>query len=239
VTDDGEPDDRSLLAAHVAGDPDSFAVLVRRHTDRLWAVALRTVGDREEAADALQDAMVSAYRAADRYRGDAAVGTWLHRIVVNACLDRLRRIKARPTVPLEGHQIRTRHDEHAATVSRLDLRVALARLPEAQRVALVLVDLEDLPVAEVATLLGVAEGTVKSRCARARTALAVMLRPPAEEAAAAEPGDGGNRAAGGDVGTEGTARRPRRGRRARGTTEPAPPAGGTDARTSTGREAAT
>jgi RNA polymerase sigma-70 factor (ECF subfamily) len=68
-------DDRSLLAAHVDGDPEAFGVLFGRHRDRLWAVALRTLGDREEAADALQDAMVSAFRRAGSYRGDAAVTT--------------------------------------------------------------------------------------------------------------------------------------------------------------------
>jgi RNA polymerase sigma-70 factor (ECF subfamily) len=177
VTIDGGQDDRSLLAAHVHGDPDAFASLVRRHRDRMWAVAIRTLGDREEAADALQEAFISALRGADRFRGDSEVSTWLHRIVVNACLDRLRRRKARPTVPLDGHELRSRRDDHAATLTRLDLRAALDRLPDAQRVALVLVDIEDVPVAEAAALLGVAEGTVKSRCARGRMALASAMRP--------------------------------------------------------------
>ena len=172
------PDDRRLLADHLAGDPDAFGTLVRRHRDRLWAVALRTLGDREEAADALQDALVSAYRNAGSYRGDAAVTTWLHRIVVNACIDRTRRRQARPSVPLGDRDVAERQDEHAATEARLDVRAALARLPMPQRVALVLVDLEDVPVAEAAELLGVPEGTVKSRCARARMALAEMLREP-------------------------------------------------------------
>ena len=92
--------DLELLRAHVAGDRDAFAELFHRHRDRLWAVALRTLGDREEAADALQDALLSAHRAAARFRGDSAVTTWLHRIVVNACLDRIRRRQAHPTVPL-------------------------------------------------------------------------------------------------------------------------------------------
>jgi RNA polymerase sigma-70 factor (ECF subfamily) len=87
-------DDTALLHAHVQGDPRAFGELFHRHRDRLWAVALRTTGDREEAADALQDALLSAYRAAERFRGDSAVTTWLHRIVVNACLDRLRRRQA-------------------------------------------------------------------------------------------------------------------------------------------------
>ena len=90
-----ETSDQDLLARHVAGDPDAFGELVRRHRDRLWAVALRTLGDREEAADAVQDALVSAYRAAHTFRGQSAVTTWLHRITVNACLDRARKAASR------------------------------------------------------------------------------------------------------------------------------------------------
>lgn len=177
--DDGREDgrdDRALLAAHVAGDPDAFTVLVRRHRDRLWAVALRTMRDREEAADALQDALLSAFRNAAGYRGDAAVTTWLHRVVVNACLDRMRRRAVRPTVPLGESDLPTPRDEQAALENRLDVAAALARLPEAQRAAIVLVDLQDLSVAEAAIALGVAEGTVKSRCSRGRLALARIFR---------------------------------------------------------------
>lgn len=174
-------DDQALLAAHVAGDPDAFAVLVRRHRDRLWAVALRTMRDREEAADALQDALLSAYRSAAGYRGDAAVTTWLHRVVVNACLDRMRRRAARPSVPLGETDVAALSDEHEALERRLDVRAALARLPEPQRVAIVLVDLQDLSVAEAAAYLGVAEGTVKSRCSRGRLALARLLTGRQEE----------------------------------------------------------
>jgi RNA polymerase sigma-70 factor (ECF subfamily) len=174
-------DDRELMAAHVAGDPDAFAELVRRHSGRLWAVALRTCGDAEEAADALQDALVAAFRSAATYRGDAAVTTWLHRVVVNACLDRMRRNRTRPTVPLPeqerelSNRVAEQVDEHAATETRIDVLHALEALPEHQRVALVLVDMQDLSVAEAAELLGVPEGTVKSRCARGRMALATML----------------------------------------------------------------
>src|SRR5947209_11297016 len=142
------------MAAHVAGDPDAFTELVRRHRDRLWAVALRTMRDREEAADALQDALLSAFRNAAAYRGDAAVTTWLHRVVVNACLDRMRRRAARPAVALGDTDVAAPRDDHAAAESRIDLTAALARLPEAQREAIVLVDVQELSVAEVAELLG-------------------------------------------------------------------------------------
>jgi RNA polymerase sigma-70 factor (ECF subfamily) len=174
--------DEDLLAAHVAGDREAFAELVRRHRDRLWAVALRTLRDREEAADALQDALLKAYRSAAGYRGEAAVTTWLHRIVVNACLDRVRRRQARPTVPLPGESMEEdghRRPEPASPIidhdTHLVVREALARLPEEQRAALILVDVQGYPVAEVAVILGVAEGTVKSRCSRGRARLAVML----------------------------------------------------------------
>ena len=91
--------DADLIAAHTRGDPHAFAELFRRHRDRLWAVALRTMRDQEDAADALQDAMISAFRNAASFRAESQVTTWLHRIVVNACLDRMRRRQARPTVP--------------------------------------------------------------------------------------------------------------------------------------------
>jgi RNA polymerase sigma-70 factor, ECF subfamily len=184
VTDNARSD-AELLRAHVAGDPDAFAELFRRHRDRLWAVALRTLADREDAADALQDALLSAHRAAPGFRGDAAVTTWLHRIVVNACLDRIRRRQAHPAVPLpdgtrpaEPGRWRGGVEPAAPAVDHdtvLVVRQALAELPIEQRAALVLVDVQGYPVAEVAAILGVAEGTVKSRCARGRAKLAVML----------------------------------------------------------------
>ncbi|HEY9481780.1 MAG TPA: RNA polymerase sigma factor SigM [Micromonosporaceae bacterium] len=172
MADDGSTSDVALLRAHVAGDPDAFATLVRRHRDRLWAVALRTLGDREEAADAVQDALISAFRAADRFRGDSAVTTWLHRIVVNACLDRVRRAQSRPTTELPDVDIAAPEID---TDTALDVTAALGRIPADQRVALVLVDMQGLPVADVADMLGVPIGTVKSRCARGRARLAVML----------------------------------------------------------------
>ncbi|UWZ40834.1 RNA polymerase sigma factor SigM [Dactylosporangium roseum] len=166
-------DDTSLLRAHAAGDPNAFAEVVRRHRDRLWAVALRTTGDREEAADALQDALMSAFRAANNFRGDSAVTTWLHRIVVNACLDRIRRRQARPTVPLPEVDVTPAPATDRDTA--MDVRQALRELPAEQRAALVLVDVQGYPVSEAAGMLGVAEGTIKSRCARGRARLAVML----------------------------------------------------------------
>jgi RNA polymerase sigma-70 factor (ECF subfamily) len=168
-----ELSDRELLSLHCAGDGEAFGELFRRHRDRMWAVALRTTRDPELAADAVQDGFISAFRRADSFRGDSAVTTWLHRIIVNACLDRLRR--QRPTSQLPEYELADRHDEHGSTEARLDVEEALARLPEAQRAALVLVDMHGVSVAEAAEILGVAEGTIKSRCHRGRAALAELL----------------------------------------------------------------
>ncbi|MEU8757820.1 RNA polymerase sigma factor SigM [Streptomyces sp. NPDC048659] len=175
--------DGDLLAAHVAGDPDAFGELVRRHRDRLWAVALRTLGDREEAADAVQDALVSAFRAAHTFRGQSAVTTWLHRITVNACLDRARKAASRRTSPVDDtdrfEQILEPHESAEAPAERQDLHrqllAALGTLPAEQRAALVLVDMQGYPVAEAARILDVPTGTVKSRCARGRARLLPML----------------------------------------------------------------
>ena len=184
LVDVAELDDRALLARHVAGDGGSaFGELFRRHRDRMFAVAMRTTGNRELAADAVQEAFISAFRRADAYRGEAAVTTWLHRIVVNACLDRLRRekVSVRRAGDLGELDLPDLHDRHASTETALVVREALARLPEGQRTALVLVDMHGLPVAEAAVVLGVAEGTVKSRCFRGREALAAVLRPSSAE----------------------------------------------------------
>ncbi|WP_411100090.1 RNA polymerase sigma factor SigM [Streptomyces sp. x-45] len=175
--------DQTLLARHVEGDPDAFGELVRRHRDRLWAVALRTLGDREEAADAVQDALVSAYRAAHTFRGQATVTTWLHRITVNACLDRARKAASRKTAPVDDterlEQLLEPHESASAPAERNDLHrqllEALDTLPTDQRAALVLVDMQGYPVAEAARVLDVPAGTIKSRCARGRARLLPLL----------------------------------------------------------------
>ncbi|HVV09099.1 RNA polymerase sigma factor SigM [Amycolatopsis sp.] len=172
------PTDADLIAAHASGDPHAFSELVRRHRDRMWAVALRTLRDPEEAADALQDAFISAFRAAGNFRAESQVTTWLHRIVVNACLDRVRRKQARPTVPLPEtgfNEPAAPRDSMADRETRLVISDALAQLPEEQRAPIVLVDVEGYSVSETAKMLGIAEGTVKSRCARGRAKLAKVL----------------------------------------------------------------
>ena len=192
--------DAELLRRHVAGDPDAFGTLFARHKDRLWAVALRTVCDPEDAADALQEAMISAFRRAADFRGDSAVTTWLHRIVVNAAVDRLRRRSTRSiswsgdpdaleALAMQGPQGEpslgspsggvgggaSAGDTADAIETRLDVNAALRMLPAQQRMALVLVDMLGYPVADAAEILGVSVGTVKSRCARGRARLLPYL----------------------------------------------------------------
>ena len=168
---------------------------------------MRTMGNPEDAADGLQDGMIAAFRRAGSFRGEAAVTTWLHRIVVNACLDRLRAAKVRraDALPddLDDHGGRGSLVTQDGTHDPADLSVAadrrrrvleaLGTLPAPQRAALVLVDMEGYPVHEVAKMLGCAEGTVKSRCFRGRARLAELLGdldPTAPEAPEGNQADG-------------------------------------------------
>ena len=180
MPDEGWPADHELLRRHVAGDAEAFGELFRRHRDRLWAVALRTLCDPDEAADALQDAMVSAFRRAGDFRGESAVTTWLHRIVVNASLDRLRRRATRPVLSAGDEQafealVAQDGDPARTSDTRLDVDAALRMLPAQQRAALVVVDMLGFSVADAAVILDISPGTVKSRCARARARLLPYL----------------------------------------------------------------
>ena len=142
--------DEELLRLHVDGDDQAFSELFRRHRHRLWAVALRTLRDPEDAADALQEAMISAFRRAGSFQGQAAVTTWLHRIVVNASLDRIRRNQVRRTDTLPEDLDRdlglaSDEDLDEIIVSaelRVDVAQALGMINPDQRAALVLVDME-------------------------------------------------------------------------------------------------
>jgi RNA polymerase sigma-70 factor, ECF subfamily len=205
--------DAQLLERHTAGDTEAFGLLFLRHRDRLWAVALRTLCDPEEAADALQEAMISAFRRAGDFRGDSAVTTWLHRIVVNASLDRLRRKAAHAassvgdegTLDLLATQGRVPATTDPASLrdTTLDVEAALRLIPPEQRAALVLVDMLGYPVADAAAVLDISVGTVKSRCARGRARLLPHLEHLRGGAAAADsvPEDGisRNRTATGSV----------------------------------------
>ena len=189
------PDDLLLRRAR-DGDTAAFGELVERHQSRIYAVCLRILADPEEARDAAQDAFITAFRKLAQFRGDAAFTTWLHRIAVNACYDELRRAKRRPML----HTVSTTDDDrapepgppsadHADEIAgTLDVTRALAAIPDDFRIALVLADVEDLPYDEIARVLEVPVGTVKSRVHRGRIALAKELtgEPPTARGASEE-----------------------------------------------------
>lgn len=179
----GEPTDAELVRLAQEGDLDAFAQIVRRHERRLRIVLLRILGDTRDVEEAVQDAFVQAWRNLDRYRGEAALFTWLYRIGVNAALARTRR-KELPTVDvasLEG-QAAPRlppalRPEAAAEVDELRGRVlaALAELPFDYREAVVLRDLAGLSNDEVAAALDISVAAAKSRIHRGRLHLRERL----------------------------------------------------------------
>ena len=169
--------DEHLVKRFLAGDAGAFTELVGRHERRVYALCVRILGDRDDAADASQDAFLMVVRKLDQFRGDAAFSTWLHRVTVNVCYDHLRSAKRRPLLhrvdddrPLEtGPPI----PDHADAVADAhDVAAGLAAVPEDFRIALVLADIQDLPYDEIARVLDVPVGTVKSRVHRGRVALA-------------------------------------------------------------------
>ncbi|MDQ7992413.1 MAG: RNA polymerase sigma factor SigM [Propionicimonas sp.] len=176
-------DDHALLRAHAEGDPQAFAELFDRHADRLWSLALRTLQHPQDAEEVLQEAMISAFRRAGGFRGDAAVGTWLYRIVLNACFDRLRRrrpgltaVAADDVLDRVASAAPGPEETAVRRAVQAEVEAALAQLSADQRAALVLVDLEGRSIDEAAVILGCAPGTVKSRCSRGRARLAPLLR---------------------------------------------------------------
>jgi len=172
--------DRELAALAAAGDDDAFAELVRRHERRVYNLALRMLGRSEDARDAAQDAFVSCYRNLSKFRGDAAFSTWLHRIAVNACYDALRRRREMLGLD-EAPEPPPAPDHGDAVTTSVDVRRALLAVPEEFRTVLVLHDIQDLGYDEIARILEVPVGTVKSRLHRARLALGRVLagEPPA------------------------------------------------------------
>lgn len=169
--------DEQLLAAHIAGDRFAFEELFHRYEAQLYRLARIITRCPDDARDALQEAMLSAHCNATGFRRDCTVKSWLHRILVNACLDRLRRYRARPTAPLDPYTARHAPDPIPRVDTAIVVEKALLRLPIDQRAAVVAVDMQGFSVAETAQLLGVPEGTIKSRCARGRAKLAAALKP--------------------------------------------------------------
>jgi RNA polymerase sigma-70 factor (ECF subfamily) len=191
---DEQGSERDLISRLRSGDEDAFERLVREQGGRLLAVARRFLREEEEARDAVQECFLSAFRALDRFDQASRLSTWLHRIVVNACLMRLRTRRRKPEEPIEdllprfqadGHQVNHPTPEWegsaetllARSETRSIVREAIHRLPGSYRAVLLLRDIEELSTKEAARLLGVTENAVKIRLHRARQALRGLLEP--------------------------------------------------------------
>lgn len=184
-------DEDELLAALRAGDAAAFETLVRSCTPRLLVVARRLLANEEEARDAVQEAFIAAFRSIRTFAGQSRLSTWLHRIVVNACLMRLRGRGRRPEESIEPLLPKFLEDGHHATPvtdwslnahralereeTRAAVRGSIARLPDSLRNVLILRDIEELDTAETAQALGLTPGAVKIRLHRARQALRTLL----------------------------------------------------------------
>jgi RNA polymerase sigma-70 factor (ECF subfamily) len=183
-------DEGRLLALVRAGDARACEAFVRQHTSRMFAVACRFLKTQEDRADAVQDAFLAAFRALDRFEGNSTLATWLHRIVVNVCLMRLRtRSRTRevcidellPAFDETGHH---RHpvrswEEASSRLSQAEtcayVRDCIDRLPEPYREVLLLRDIEEMDTEQTARMLGINAGAVKTRLHRARQALRTLL----------------------------------------------------------------
>jgi RNA polymerase sigma-70 factor, ECF subfamily len=159
-------------------DVPAFEELYRQHSTRLFNLAWRMCGTRADAEDLLQEIFLLAYRKLPEFRGDSTVGTWLYRLAMNRCLDHLKSRQTRAngaTAPLDEDAMRGPRLVSDGGIKRLDLERAIARLPEGARAAFILHDVEGFQHHEVASILGITEGTSKSQVHKARLKLRAHL----------------------------------------------------------------
>jgi RNA polymerase sigma-70 factor (ECF subfamily) len=173
--------DIELAHRCTSGDATAFEELYRAHAGRLYNLVFRMAGSASEAEDLLQDVFLHAHRKLGSFRGDSSLGTWLYRLAVNHCLDVLRGRQTRMNRSTDSFDDEGADEPVAAVpaiptaISRLDLERSIARLPPGCRAAFILHDVEGFEHQEVATMLGVSEGTSKSQVHKARTKLRAML----------------------------------------------------------------
>jgi RNA polymerase sigma-70 factor (ECF subfamily) len=171
------PGDDALVGRAVAGDATALNDLLRLHYDRVYAICLRMTGNEADALDACQEALMAIVRGLARFDQRSAFATWAYRVATNACLDELRRRRRRPIASVDEATVIEHRDLPESAPERLDVQAALARLPVEFRAAVVLRDLAGMSYEEIAATLDVPPGTVRSRIARGRAALAAVLRP--------------------------------------------------------------
>jgi RNA polymerase sigma-70 factor (ECF subfamily) len=170
-----EPADEELLRRFIEGDERSFTELMKRHEDRIFALAYRITGQRADALEATQEAFIVAFRRASSFRGESSFGTWLYRIGINASKDLLRKRKDVPVEDVAAAEPGGHSSVMDQAAQRIDVSRALAGLPEDYREAVVMHDLGGVPYEEIARLTSVPIGTVKSRISRGRRMLAEAL----------------------------------------------------------------
>ena len=184
-----EFDERSLVARASGGDPDAFNRLMEHHERRMYAVALRMCANREDAQDCLQEAMLRVYRAIGGFKGESSFSTWVYRITMNTCLDELRRKKNKQSASLDDlledgwapADERTSPEKHAVRVEAARaLHQTIRELPEDMRAAVVLRDIQGYSYEEIAQILDINVGTIKSRISRGREKLREKLRAKSE-----------------------------------------------------------
>jgi RNA polymerase sigma-70 factor (ECF subfamily) len=177
-----DADDRHLIEACLAGHRDAFDVIVERHQRQIYQLCYRFVANHEDASDLAQDVFVRAYRALGGFKGQSALGTWLYRIAVNVCLNRVSSKAPRLEV-LDDRHIDHRSERPDAAVLRTEraahVRAAIARLPRKQRATLILRVYHELPHEEIAGILGASVGAVKANFFHALANLKKLLRDSA------------------------------------------------------------
>jgi RNA polymerase sigma-70 factor (ECF subfamily) len=173
--------DEELVRAFLDGDPDAFTAIVERHERRVFNVAYRMLGRRDDAVDASQDVFLTCLRKLRGFRGDAAFTTWLYRVTMNVCYDALRKRKREEPPGEELPEVPAPDDTEATAV---DVHRALGQLPEEFRAVVVLHDLQGQPYEAIAEMLGAPLGTVKSRLHRGRVLLGRILRERSDPATA-------------------------------------------------------
>ena len=177
-------DERELIRKAGRGDAYAFEQLMTVHESKMYAVALRMCGNREDAQDCLQEAMLRVYRAISGFKGQSSFSTWVYRITMNSCLDELRRRKSRAAVSLDSmlesgfapsDESDTPEESSLRSEQKRALEKAIAQLPEDMRAAIVLRDIQGCSYDEIARALDANVGTIKSRISRGREKLRAVL----------------------------------------------------------------
>jgi len=172
--------EEKLISRAAKGDASAFNELLTAHEKKMYAVCLRMCGNHEDAQDCLQESMLRVYRSISGFKGQSSFSTWLYRVTMNTCLDELRRRKSKPVTSLDGllesgwspsDDFDTPEHHAVASEKRAEIQKSISELPEDMRAAVVLRDIQGFSYDEIAQMLGINVGTIKSRISRGREKL--------------------------------------------------------------------